>query len=188
MFLFSLPWTSLFGLAKHHRNECLVDWALWPTESSGSSRLPNIYQVPPRLQAHSASWGSLYLAWVEFYPFYSWMRECQSGLKNWVNAVSADTFKSPGDMLALHVVVSYSVFGLLHFWSWLSLDEILKQLKLQNGPWLTHPKEIWLAKPWFISYHHHTLKSPSPQRMIIQKIVSTALKITLTIGNKNSWL
>lgn len=39
-----------------------------------------------------------------------------------VNELSAEAFKSPGDMFA--VVISYSVFGLLNSCSWLSLDEI----------------------------------------------------------------
>ena len=37
-------------------------------------------------------------------------------------------------MFSLHVVMSYTVFELLTFCSWLSLDGILKQFKVQSGP------------------------------------------------------
>lgn len=48
--------------------------------------------------------------------------------KNWVNELSAEVFKCPGDMIA--VVISNSVFGFWNSCSWPSLDEILKQLKI----------------------------------------------------------
>lgn len=139
--------------------------------------------MPPRLQAHSPSSDILCVAWVEFYPIYSWRREWWSGLKNWVNAFSADAIKSPGDMFPLHVVMSYSVFGLFNPCSWLSLDEILKQFKVESGPWLTYPKETWLAKPWFISQHHNTSEGPFPQQIltvtfIISQESPKSIKIT----------
>ena len=84
----------------------------------------------------------------------------------------------------------FPVTGLHYMWSfptvsldsnscsWLILDEILKQFKIQSGPWLTYPKEIGLAKkPWFISHRCNTPEGPPSQHMIIQEMASTALRI-----------